>query len=741
MTDKIFQERVDAKACEWLLTQLSVDAFNDQLTDEDKHNQINFTATKKILNEYKNNKGILKTKYNKSPKDIHRNLRDYGRGIQSIPSVFRGLICRNNMTDVDMKNCHPTILYQLCLKYNVPCKYLSEYVLNRSELLAKNGLTKMDIIKSMFKKTYVRNGNTWFKCFDAEMKTIQKTFISNPDFVKQKEQSLSNRQNQEGSFMSSVCTSVEVLILDKILSGILLPHDIGFKGQSPLVEIGVLMFDGFMFYGERPNDFLTTLNALGKEVGFNMEWTYKEHDTRLNVPDDYETDDPDVLYALTKEKYERDYKMAFIDATNNISYKIDGVVHYFSKADMMFKLDDVRIKDEPFFPRWSKDPTKQRFNSVGVYPHDRTCPDSIMNLWNGYDVEKIEPLEKIEPNEAVPNETNTNEPNETNTNETNTNETNTNEAVPDETNTNEAVPDAVPTDLFMNHLKIICKESVVLEFLLDWIANMFQYPSSQSIMVVIQGEEGSGKSVICDFITKILGHDYCIEINNVEHALFGRFNSQLVNKVFVNINEIDRASMTSYMEQLKAIITQPTLPIEVKGKNRFDVNNLLHLLSTLNNENAFKITEASRRFMYFETFNGLIGNTEYFNALFHYIEQPKHQRHFYELMMNRPVKKKITIKDIPITDDMRKQFEFNRDPIEDYASDFTFKLTAMENYNAYKAYLLVNGLKFEKPKKAFEMTFVKYMEKNEIYKKDLMVDGGRGRYYIKKGYEKPPTDV
>jgi len=50
-------------------------------------------------------------------------------------------------------------------------------------------------------------------------------------------------------------------------------------------------------------------------------------------------------------------------------------------------------------------------------------------------------------------------------------------------------------------------------------------------------------------------------------------------------------------------------------------------------------------------------------------------------------------------------------------------------------------LKFEKPKKAFEMTFVKYMEKNEIYKKDLMVDGGRGRYYIKKGYEKPPTDV
>jgi len=694
---KTFQERVDVRACEWLLTQLSIDTFNDRLTEEDKNNQVNFTATKKILNEYKNNRGNLKTKYSKSSKDIHQNLRDYGRGIQSVPSVFRGLICRNTMTDVDMKNCHPTILHQLCLKHNVVCKYLSEYVLNRSEILAKNGLTKLDIIKSMFKKTYVRNGNTWFKCFDAEMKTIQKAFISNPEFVKQKEQSIRNQQNQEGSFMSSLCFSFEVLILNEIISKV-------------KVEIGVLMFDGFLFYGERPKDLLETLNALGKNVGFDMEWSYKEHNTLLNVPDDYETNDPDVLYGLTKDKYERDYKMAFIDTTNNISYKIDGVVHYFSKTDMLFKLDDVRIKDDPFFPRWSKDPTKQRFNCVGVYPHDTVCPDSVLNLWNGYDVEKIQPE-----NEVV--------------------EYQVEQASPEEGSEN------LVSDLFMNHLKIICKESVVLEFLLDWLANMFQYPSNQSIMVVIQGEEGSGKSVICDFVTKILGRDYCLEINSVEHALFGRFNAQLVNKVFVNINEIDRTTMSAYAEQLKAIITQPTLTIEDKGKKRFEVNNLLHFMTTCNNENAFKITETSRRFMYLETSNELIGNTEYFSALFHYIEQPKNQRRFYDLMMNRPVKKQITIKDIPITDDMRKQFEFNRDPIEDYARDFTFKLTAMENYDAYKSYLLANGLKFEKPKKAFEMAFAKYMEKNEIYKKDLMVEGNRGRYYIKKGYEKPPTDV
>jgi len=44
-------------------------------------------------------------------------------------------------------------------------------------------------------------------------------------------------------------------------------------------------------------------------------------------------------------------------------------------------------------------------------------------------------------------------------------------------------------------------------------------------------------------------------------------------------------------------------------------------------------------------------------------------------------------------------------------------------------------LVFEKTKKAFEMAFVKYMDKNEIYKKKLIVDGSREWYYIKKEYE------
>jgi len=49
-TNKRLQERVDGRACDWLITQLSNDFFGGNATDEDKHNQINYTTTKRSLN-------------------------------------------------------------------------------------------------------------------------------------------------------------------------------------------------------------------------------------------------------------------------------------------------------------------------------------------------------------------------------------------------------------------------------------------------------------------------------------------------------------------------------------------------------------------------------------------------------------------------------------------------------------------------------------------------------------------
>jgi len=165
------------------------------------------------------------------------------------------------------------------------------------------------------------------------------------------------------------------------------------------------------------------------------------------------------------------------------------------------------------------------------------------------------------------------------------------------------------------------------------------------------------------------------------------------------------------------MVISPTITIEEKGKKKYEEDNKRHMLITTNHDNPVPITEGSRRFSYMECSDELIGNTQYFNELFSFIEKKASQRAFYQYLMETPVKRKITVVDIPITQDMRDMFEANRDPIEDYAEQFTEKMTSFVNYDNYKRNLHDNGLKFELSKKSFEMEFNKYAEKYGIVSK------------------------
>ena len=138
-----YTEIVDVKAVRWLLNQLSQEfLFQNVNSGEEKSN---FTYVKKILQKMDKTGGKTKVKYEK--KDKYGILRDYGKlSIQTLPTAFRGLICKS-MTDVDIFNCHPKIIHNLCQRHNINCLYLSEYCDNRKQLIADKKCTKQDIIR------------------------------------------------------------------------------------------------------------------------------------------------------------------------------------------------------------------------------------------------------------------------------------------------------------------------------------------------------------------------------------------------------------------------------------------------------------------------------------------------------------------------------------------------------------------------------------------------------------------
>ena len=180
--------------------------------------------------------------------------------------------------------------------------------------------------------------------------------------------------------------------------------------------------------------------------------------------------------------------------------------------------------------------------------------------------------------------------------------------------------------------------------------------------------------------------------------------------------------MNSFIDKLKAMITSPIVSIEGKGRKKYEEHNKRHLIMTVNNDNPVPITEGSRRFWYVDCSEELIGNTEYFNDLYAFCGKKTNQRAFYQYLMEAPVQRKITIKDIPITDDMHAMYEVNRDPIDEYAESFVGEQTPQDNYDSYREFMRISGLKYEISKKSFEMKFTKYMTKYGIEKIRSQID-------------------
>lgn len=662
-----FNERIDVNASNWLLSQLSDEFLKQNFLEGETDERFRFTPVKKILQKYQKSLGIQKVKYYK--KDEFGLLRDYGDGIQSLPTTFRGLICKG-MTDVDMVNCHPIILLNLCEKHDIPCPYLKYYCENRAECLDKY-TTKTLIISSMNARWNIKKVSAWMTTFDVEMKSIQKAFIALPEYEQQKELAKKSnlkkgKNNLEGAFISNLVTTYEVQILQKCIEYCRINH----------IEIGVLMYDGFMFYGEKLDGLCNALSALSLELGFKMDFKYKDHDDSIKIPEDWKPDDDKSMYEALKLKYEKERCLAFIETTCSYSLIVNNKIQFYNSTDIQHQFENVFIDKEErnyFWLKWVKDTTRQTFKDVGLYPHDVECPDGILNLWKGFDAEKLPPSDA----------------------------------------------DITP---MLNHIRIILKTDENNDFFTKWLRNMFQYPSGQSIMIILKSEEGVGKSTIMDFIGHIMGKTHYYECQDVKEKLFGRFNDHLSSKVCININETNRFEMNSFIDKLKSTITSPTVSIEGKGKKTYEEDNKRHLIMTVNNDNPVPITEGSRRFWYVDCSEELIGNTEYFNDLYAFCGKKANQRAFYQYLMETPVQRKLTVKDIPITDDMRTMYEVNRDPIDEYAESFVGEQTPQDNYDSYKEFMRISGLKYEISKKSFEMKFNKRMEKYGITKKRIEIE-------------------
>ena len=68
---------------------------------------------------------------------------------------IRHTLLKDLYVDIDIVNCHPTLLYQMCKKNNIECEYLNQYINNRDNILNET-MQFYDVSKDCAKRLFIQ---------------------------------------------------------------------------------------------------------------------------------------------------------------------------------------------------------------------------------------------------------------------------------------------------------------------------------------------------------------------------------------------------------------------------------------------------------------------------------------------------------------------------------------------------------------------------------------------------------
>jgi len=196
-------ERPNMKAVHYLQSILNDDMWLECYSkDEDIDNNMSLARTQKYIKSLLKSGGKFKATYKKSIYDKKGICRSYGDGIQGIPSAIRGLLCDGIMTDIDVVNCFPSILVNICDKHDIPCPNLQHYIQHRKKLIDEGKVrNKIDVMISINTSEAMKTSSGFMISLDAEIKAIQKILIIK-DFYAIKENMNPKAKNFNGTFMT-----------------------------------------------------------------------------------------------------------------------------------------------------------------------------------------------------------------------------------------------------------------------------------------------------------------------------------------------------------------------------------------------------------------------------------------------------------------------------------------------------------------------------------------------------------
>jgi hypothetical protein len=164
-------------------------------------------------------------------------------------------------------------------------------------------------------------------------------------------------------------------------------------------------------------------------------------------------------------------------------------------------------------------------------------------------------------------------------------------------------------------LTVVCAgDRRAYDYLRRWLARMVQFPAEQGeVAIELRGLEGVGKSIFGDAMRRLFGqHGFAISTSD---HLVGKFNAHLRDCVLLFADEAFFPGDRQHVGALKALITQPYLTIEGKGKDTVLAPNFIHLIMASNDDWVVPASLDARRFSVLDVLPTHKGDRPYFRAL------------------------------------------------------------------------------------------------------------------------------
>ena len=548
-----------------------------------------------------------------------------------MPGRVRATLFGATEHDVDIVNCHANLLLDLAERHfpdqSGLYTSLSNYVLHRDAIIKAFGLEK-DMVKALFNiilyggtvvtwKRHLTEEFDGFELptdfemkplvakFEAEVKVLT-TLLLNRDefkpvaasFYKHKRGCALARFGKDfdeekftlhdGKKLSAILQQRERIVLDAAMAWV------AERGAT----ITAYCYDGFQVRKEGwSEEHLAGLNAHVAQCSPRVRFIVKPFKPPLDlseVPPESERFDRETFNLIDTYEYKKEYFERFhfrcLDPPCFVKLGEEDELQYITmdKLPKMYPFLKYFHKEKDkwvsFIGQWVADEDMRLYDQVDVRPPPLRCPPHVFNGWTGFPIEQV------------------------------------------------ALDADADTSRLHKHLDLVANHHPeTYEWLLNYLAHIVQKPGIKPLTaVLIQGKEGSGKSVVGEhFMTKIIGRKRRRISGKIDQIL-GRFADArgLLVTVF---NETSGKDTFAKSDLLKDYITAVDTRVEKKGVDDCDARLFDRFFASTNSEwNCLPVNENDRRWMIISMDCGMANNAAYFNPLYADLESDVVMRKFYE---------------------------------------------------------------------------------------------------------------